>query len=607
MAVEDGTNAGSTSVGWAGVATHVEGDTLTAPGGTTTTAAPVVLVAGDDGANVIPLQMSGADLKVTLDSEAVVLGAGTAAIGKLAANSGVDIGDVDVLSLPALASGTNTIGKLGANSGVDIGDVDVTSVSGTVTVDNGGTFAVQVDGAALTALQLIDDVVYADDADWNDGTSKHILVGGLYQSAPQTITDGDVGPLEVDANGYLKVSLEANPVGVAGSTAYTEDVASANPIVGTATMMERDDQLSALTPVEGDWVSLRSTGKGALWVSLADASGDPITSFGGGTEYTEDVATANPQVGKAIMVERDDALTTVSPVEGDWIGLRGTAEGALWVQDFNSDAILADTANIDTNIGTIAGAVAGSEMQVDVVAALPAGTNAIGKLAANSGVDIGDVDILSIAAGDNNIGNVDIASALPAGTNAIGKLAANSGVDIGDVDVTSITGVTMSNAAMQITGDEAHDAADAGNPVKVGGKANTNEPTAVADADRVDMWLDRYGRPVIIDTHPNPETCFTGTITAATNGELIAAPGASQCIYVTGVQVSNSDSNMRVVYLTDGVTDRKVMACAANGGGYTATFRPFWRLTANANLQGRLDSASGTTYVNIDYFVMPAP
>ena len=105
---------------------------------------------------------------------------------------------------------------------------------------------------------------------------------------------------------------------------------------------------------------------------------------------------------------------------------------------------------------------------------LPAGTAAIGKLAANSGVDIGDVDVLSIAAGDNNIGNVDIASiaagdnnignvdivsgtittvttvtavtaitnALPSGTNAIGKLAANSGVDIGDVDVTSIAAGT---------------------------------------------------------------------------------------------------------------------------------------------------------------------
>ncbi len=37
---------------------------------------------------------------------------------------------------------------------------------------------------------------------------------------------------------------------------------------------------------------------------------------------------------------------------------------------------------------------------------LLAGTAAVGKLAANSGVDIGDVDVTSIAAGDNRIGTV---------------------------------------------------------------------------------------------------------------------------------------------------------------------------------------------------------
>jgi hypothetical protein len=39
-------------------------------------------------------------------------------------------------------------------------------------------------------------------------------------------------------------------------------------------------------------------------------------------------------------------------------------------------------------------------------APLPAGTNAIGKLAANSGVDIGDVDVTSISAGENHLGEV---------------------------------------------------------------------------------------------------------------------------------------------------------------------------------------------------------
>jgi hypothetical protein len=55
--------------------------------------------------------------QVTANANEVVvksaLPAGTNAIGKLAANSGVDIGDVDVTSLPTLPAGTNVIGKTG--------------------------------------------------------------------------------------------------------------------------------------------------------------------------------------------------------------------------------------------------------------------------------------------------------------------------------------------------------------------------------------------------------------------------------------------------------------------------------------------------------------
>lgn len=46
----------------------------------------------------------------------------------------VDITDasVTIAGEVSLAAGTNSIGKLGANSGIDIGDVDVSSVSGDV-------------------------------------------------------------------------------------------------------------------------------------------------------------------------------------------------------------------------------------------------------------------------------------------------------------------------------------------------------------------------------------------------------------------------------------------------------------------------------------------
>jgi hypothetical protein len=108
----------------------------------------------------------------------------------------------------------------------------------------------------------------------------------------------------------------------------------------------------------------------------------------------------------------------------------------------------------------------GTTNLMQIGGSLPAGTNAIGKLAANNGVDIGDVDIKSIAAGDNNIGNVDIVTlpsvvltaettkvigtvnvaasqtiGLAAGTAEIGKLAAGL-ANIGDVDVASIAAGT---------------------------------------------------------------------------------------------------------------------------------------------------------------------
>lgn len=46
------------------------------------------------------------------------------------------------------------------------------------------------------------------------------------------------------------------------------------------------------------------------------------------------------------------------------------------------------------------------------------------------------------------------------------------------------------------TGNVAHDAADSGNPLKMGGKALTTvaTPAAVANGDRVDAWFDAQGR-----------------------------------------------------------------------------------------------------------------
>ena len=73
--------------------------------------------------------------------------------------------------------------------------------------------------------------------------------------------------------------------------------------------------------------------------------------------------------------------------------LSATDNAVLDSIDTSTQGILSDTAAIQTAVEILDNAISGSEMQVDVVGALPAGTNAIGKLAANSGVDIGDVTL----------------------------------------------------------------------------------------------------------------------------------------------------------------------------------------------------------------------
>lgn len=148
-----------------------------------------------------------------------VIEAGSAAIGKLAANSGVDIGDVDVTSLPAIPAGNNNIGDVDVASIAagdnNIGNVDIVTMP-TVTVNshavtNAGTFATQVDGSALTALQLIDDTVFTDDAAVTLGTSKGNVAAGVAVATDGTdptavSAEGDAAALRTDMNRLLIVN-----------------------------------------------------------------------------------------------------------------------------------------------------------------------------------------------------------------------------------------------------------------------------------------------------------------------------------------------------------------------------------------------------------------
>jgi hypothetical protein len=75
-------------------------------------------------------------------------------------------------------------------------------------VTNAGTFATQVDGAALTALQLIDDPVFADDAAFTPATSKVMAVGfEADDTSTDLVDEGDIGAARMTLDRRLIVQL----------------------------------------------------------------------------------------------------------------------------------------------------------------------------------------------------------------------------------------------------------------------------------------------------------------------------------------------------------------------------------------------------------------
>lgn len=66
-----------------------------------------------------------------------------------------------------------------------------------------------------------------------------------------------------------------------------------------------------------------------------------------------------------------------------------------------------------------------------------------------------------------------------------------------------------------VQGNRHHDNTDRGSPVKIGGKAATSVPTAVANNDRVDAYFDEFGRLHIIVENVIGETASVGVGAAA--------------------------------------------------------------------------------------------
>ena len=146
------------------------------------------------------------------------------------------------------------------------------------------------------------------------------------------------------------------------------------------------------------------------------------------------------------------------------------------------------------HLATIAGAVS-TQMQVDVVA-------------------------ISAQSDGTYIGDIKFGESLPAGSAAIGKLAANSGVDIGDVDVTSVTtGHAAANLGKRE--DDAHSNEDVG-VMALAVRNDVLEGLSGTDGDYSVLQVNKTGALNVTETVGHLGAHYENGTTARSSMKIVA-------------------------------------------------------------------------------------
>lgn len=412
---------------------------------------------------------------------------------------------------------------------------------------------------------------------------------------PVKITDGTDTAL-VSAGGALIVDASATTQPVSGTVTANAGtnlntsalLTSTNFSDAFGTAGTPDTQVLSVQGITSMTPILATVTATDLDIRDLSSSTDSVTVVNAG--LTELAAAINASSQMDVNIAASGATV---PVSNTGLTELAAAINGSSQMDVNIAASGATVPVSNAGLTALNGAISGTEVQVDLASAIPAGNN-----------NIGDVDVASIAAGDNNIGNVDIVSGTITTVSTVTALGAGTTGPMKAEDVAHATGDQgfpswgVANEAQTslaadgdyigqatdvkgnslVVGNIAHDTADAGNPVKIGGKAVSAEPTAVTANDRVNALFDLVGKLIVLP-YANPENFVSGAITSAMTGttstSLIAAPASGLRNYITQITVSNAHATVGtdiVIQDGSGGTTLYTIPAAAVYGGATLSF-----------------------------------
>ena len=256
----------------------------------------------------------------------------------------------------------------------------------------------------------------------------------------------------------------------------------------------------------------------------------------GGTQYAEDAVHASGNTGTLGLAVRNDAGTALA-ADGDNIPLMVNSAGALYV---------AGTVTVTDGAGAL-----------------------------NVIVDSGTVTTVSTVTSLSQFAGAAIN--LNAGTAGTGTLR-----------IVTATDDPVNDAAVLFAANlVAHDAADAGSPLKLGGFASATIPAAVTANDRVNAWYSLNGAAMIQTTDPcsGPKIHVPVSITA--DATLITGT-ASNRTYICAVSLVTATAQNIAVLSGTGTTCQT--STGPLFGGVTAATG--WNFAANTGIA--VGTGSGT-------------
>ena len=339
-----------------------------------------------------------------------------------------------------------------------------------------------------------------------------------------------------ETNDAVKVNIVAGSA--AGGTSMVDNATfTPGSSSGTPAFYEVDDAapsaasegsagIGRMTPARGQHVNLRDNSGAEITTLPVSAASLPLPT-GAATQATLAAIQTAVEIIDNI-VSGSEAQVDVLTLPADPLGANADAAVAAGAAGSISAKLRLMTSQLDaikTAVELIDNAIAGTEMQVDVVAALPAGTNAIGKLAANSGVDIGDVDVTSIAAGSNLIGDVGIQGRATGGTSTFRSID----LDETEEEVKATAGTIYHIAAFNRTAAPLY--LKLYNLTAVNTTVGTSTPThtyvvpANADSDGAGFLLS-------IPQGIAFSTAISAAVTTGVADADVGAPGANDCVVV---------------------------------------------------------------------------